>query len=128
LTPGGKGTNQAAAAAKLGSSVTMVGRVGDDTFGPVLVANLERLGADTQHVTVDPQASTGTAIVIVDAEGENCIVVSAGANGCTSKEDVDRAVSLLQQAQSVFQELCSHARYAAYKATAGLHARRRSMM
>ena len=99
MIPGGKGANQAAAAAKLGCRVAMVGRVGDDAFGPRLIENLGQQAVDTRHVWLDDEAATGTAMIIVDDTGENSIVVSAGANGRVSKQDVDRVEELLCQAQ-----------------------------
>lgn len=99
LIPGGKGANQAAAAAKLGGQVAMVGRVGGDAFGPRLIENLSRQGVDTSHVGTDDGAATGTAVIIVDDTGENSIVVSAGANGRVSRGDIDRVEELLSQAK-----------------------------
>ena len=97
--PGGKGANQAAAAARLGSPVAMVGRVGDDAFGPQLIENLDRQGVETSHVVVDDRAATGTAMIIVDDTGENSIVISAGANGRVNRRDMDRAEGLLSRAR-----------------------------
>jgi len=97
--PGGKGANQAAAAARLGASVEMIGRVGNDTFGPALVDNLRNQGVGTAHVTVDPQAPSGTAMIIVDNQGENSIVVAAGANGRVSVVDLQAARTLLAEAR-----------------------------
>jgi len=99
MIPGGKGANQAAAAARLGGSVTMVGRVGDDAFGPNLTENLARQGVDTSKVRVDSETSTGVAIIIVDDTGENSIVISAGANGQVSQEDVNAAKDLINGAE-----------------------------
>ena len=97
--PGGKGANQAAAAVKLGSKVALVGRVGDDAFGPRLIDSLKQLGVNTNHVRIDAEAATGTAIIIVNEGGENSIVVSPGANGRVAKEDIDRIDKLLDQAK-----------------------------
>lgn len=99
LIPGGKGANQAAAAAKLGGQVAMVGRVGGDAFGPRLIENLSWQGVDTSHVGTDDGAATGTAVIIVDDTGENSIVVSAGANGRVSSGDIDRVEELLSRAK-----------------------------
>jgi ribokinase len=101
LVPGGKGANQAAAAARLGGRVAMVGRVGGDVFGQQLRANLECLGVDIAYVVVDVEAVTGTAMVVVDGQGENRIIISAGANGRVSIMDVDRASNLMKQAQAL---------------------------
>ena len=92
IIPGGKGANQAVAAARQGAKVSMVGRVGNDSFGPTLTQNLQNNNVDTSHVRTD-SAATGTAIIVVDASGQNSIVLSPGANGKVTPTDVD-AVSL----------------------------------
>ena len=91
--PGGKGANQAVAAARQGGRVAMLGRVGKDNFGDFLLENLKQNQVDVSNVQRD-DASTGTAIIVVDANGQNSIVLSAGANGHVSSADVDRASSL----------------------------------
>lgn len=91
--PGGKGANQAVAAARQGASVAMLGRVGTDGFGDFLLNNLKQNQVDVSNVQRD-NASTGTAIIVVDANGQNSIVLSAGANGNVSSADVDHASSL----------------------------------
>ncbi|GAA5022350.1 ribokinase [Terrabacter aeriphilus] len=78
---GGKGGNQAAAAARAGADVAMLARVGDDGPGRAYVERLRRLGIDTSDVSTSPGAPTGTAYITVDEEGENAIIVVAGANG-----------------------------------------------
>jgi ribokinase len=88
IIPGGKGANQAVAAARQGTSVAMVGRVGSDSFGPTLTKNLQQNNVDISHIITDP-ASTGTAIIVVDAYGQNSIVLSPGANGKVTPADVD---------------------------------------
>jgi len=96
---GGKGANQAVAAARLGASVSMLGRVGKDNFGGFLLDNLKQNNVDTTLVKRD-DASTGTAIIIVDSNGQNSIVLSAGANGKVSSTDLasfsDHKLLLLQ--------------------------------
>lgn len=89
IIPGGKGANQAVAAARQGASVAMVGRVGNDSFGPELIDNLRRNHVDTSHVQVDSQSATGTAIIVVAANGQNNIVLSPGGNGRVSPADVE---------------------------------------
>src|SRR5258706_521544 len=90
VIPGGKGANQAVAAARLGANVSMLGRVGKDNFGDFLLNNLKSNNVDSQHVQRD-DASTGTATIIVDSNGQNSIVLSAGANGKVSSADVESA-------------------------------------
>ena len=99
MIPGGKGANQAAAAAKLGGQVAMVGRVGGDAFGSVLIENLARQGVDTERVSIDQETSTGVAVITVDDTGENRIIISAGANDRVDMSDVDGAEELLREAR-----------------------------
>ncbi len=90
VIPGGKGANQAVAAARHGSRVSMLGHVGKDNFGDFLLNNLKENRVDVQYLQRDA-ASTGTAIIVVDSNGQNSIVLSAGANGNVSSEDVNTA-------------------------------------
>src|SRR5512134_3046745 len=87
VIPGGKGANQAVAAARHGANVSMLGRVGNDGFGDFLLDNLKENQVDFSHVRRD-RASTGTAIIVVDANVQNSIVLSACANGKVSSADV----------------------------------------
>jgi ribokinase len=93
--PGGKGANQAVAAARLGAVVGFVGRVGADDAGRRLRDGLAAEGVDVAHVRVDPDAPTGMALIAVDGAGENTIVVSPGANARVSGSDVEAARDLL---------------------------------
>lgn len=88
---GGKGANQAAAAALLGAQVAFLGRVGDDGFGEPLVEALAEKGVDTSLVEATPNSSTGTAVITVTPDGENDITVAPGANRSLTIEDVDAA-------------------------------------
>ncbi len=88
IIPGGKGANQALAAARLGAIVSMAGRVGSDSFGPTLIHNLRENGVDITDIRTDPGA-TGTAIIMVEASGQNVIVLSPGANGKVVPNDVE---------------------------------------
>ena len=83
---GGKGANQAVAAAGAGAEVLMLGAVGDDDPGRAYLARLSGLGIDTAGVVVLPDEPTGTALIVVDEAGENTIVVAAGANGRVGDE------------------------------------------
>jgi ribokinase len=103
--PGGKGANQAAAAARLGAGVEMIGRVGADSFGPTLMANLRDQGVGVEHVTVDERASTGVALIIVDDKGENSIVVVPGANGRVAIGNLHAARDLLSEARFLVAQL-----------------------
>jgi ribokinase len=102
---GGKGANQAVAAARLGAQVNMVGRVGDDTYGQVQLSNLAADGVDTTFVTVDPKAHTGVALITVDDVGENSIVVSPGANWHVSATNVEAAKAAISGADMLLLQL-----------------------
>jgi ribokinase len=87
--PGGKGANQAVAAARLGAKIRMVGRVGDDLFGDELRRNLESDGVDLQFVRRSRQMASGVAMICVDACGRNSIVVTAGANSDLTTAEIE---------------------------------------
>jgi ribokinase len=86
--PGGKGANQAYAAARLGGRVFMIGRVGTDADGDLLATSLQQAGVDVANVTRDPEATTGLALITLDNAGENQIVLVSGANGRLEPEHV----------------------------------------
>ena len=92
---GGKGANQAVAAARLGASTYMVGRLGKDEFGRQLLSDLQAAGVHTDGVLVDEAASSGVAVIAVDDAGENNIIIVAGANGQVNQQDVERLSDLL---------------------------------
>jgi ribokinase len=93
FTPGGKGANQAVAAARLGADVRMVGCVGDDDFGRRLLAALRTEGIDADAVRIVPGVPTGLAMIAVDEAAENLIVVAPGANHHVGPPDVAAATS-----------------------------------
>lgn len=103
--PGGKGANQAVAAARLGAQVAMVGRVGQDAFGGPLLANLAANGVDHAWVQEDPDAATGVALIEVDDAGRNSIVVVSGANMRLTPADVDAAQPAMAGAQALLLQL-----------------------
>ncbi len=86
--PGGKGANQALAAAKLGAEVALIGRVGGDAMAGEALALLRAGGVDLSGVAIDPAAPTGVALIAVDPSGENQIVVAAGANHAVKVENL----------------------------------------
>ncbi len=89
IFPGGKGANQAVAAARLGAKVAMVGRVGKDSFGTTLIDNLKNNKVDVRHILRDDSTPTGTAVIVLDSHGQNTIVVSPGANGKVNSTDIE---------------------------------------
>ncbi len=103
--PGGKGANQAVAAARLGVQVSMVGRVGRDVYADALLDNLEAAGVDHTFVAQDPEAATGVALIVVDDAGQNSIVVASGANMRLSPADVDAAESAIADADVLVLQL-----------------------
>lgn len=102
--PGGKGGNQAVAAARLGSPVAMVGHVGSDAFGDELIASLKADGIDVQAVA-RAGAGTGTALITVDATGQNRIVVVPGANAAVTPDFVEAHAELIRSAAVLLLQL-----------------------
>ena len=102
---GGKGANQAAAAALLGASVKFLGRVGDDGFGEPLVEALADKGVDTSLIEASPDSSTGTAFITVTPDGENAITVAPGANRTLSADDVDDASDAIGDARVLVAQM-----------------------
>jgi ribokinase len=103
---GGKGANQAVAAAKLGAEVVMVTNLGDDGLGESALKNFESLGIDTRHVRRIANQSTGTATILVDAaSGDNAILIVAGANGDLSAADVEAASEALKRCDLILLQL-----------------------
>src|SRR5260370_30820502 len=92
---GGKGANQAVAAARLGGRVSMVGRVGADPFGAALVEQLVDAGVDTRGVTRDPALPTRAALILGDTAGQNQIAVAPAANQAGGGEDGSAALAML---------------------------------
>lgn len=102
---GGKGANQAVAAAKMGGSVMMVSKVGDDLFAPNTVANLKQQGVDTQFVTTAPGTSSGVAPIFVDDQSQNRILIIKGANQQLKPADIDAAAEALKACQLIILQL-----------------------
>lgn len=102
---GGKGANQAVAAARLGAEVHLIGRVGDDELGGRLLAGLEENGVRTGAVKATRGAASGVAAILVGENGENSIVVAPGANGLLAPADIDAAEGLIRRAAVVVAQL-----------------------
>lgn len=96
--PGGKGANQALAVSRLGGKAALVGRIGDDSFGEQLCLNLASNAVDIQSVRKEMGETTGVALIVVEENGENRIIVVPGANGKVNREDVDGAEHLIRSA------------------------------
>jgi ribokinase len=96
IGPGGKGANAAVAAARSGGETVLVGCVGDDDFGRMLLRHLREAGVGVEVVGVDPQAATAVAFIMIDAQGENTILVVNGANDRLSAKAVERALESQQ--------------------------------
>lgn len=105
MAPGGKGANQAAAAARLGAAVTFVGRVGADHFGKLLIDNANRFGINTQFIVKDAEAYTGIALITVDRRGNNIISVAQGADSHCRSEDVDMADEVIKSCDILLVQL-----------------------
>jgi len=103
--PGGKGANQAVAAARLGGDVHMIGRVGDDDFGKRLLAGLGSSGVNIDRVPITKGIASGVAMILVDAKGQNSITVAPGANFKVSTKDIDAAKDLIASAAAVVLQL-----------------------
>jgi ribokinase len=103
--PGGKGANQAVAAAHLGAQVSIIGRVGDDAFANSLLENLASAGVDHKLVTRDLENATGVALIVVDDNGENSIVVASGANMHLTPADVESAEEAIAAADVLLLQL-----------------------
>jgi ribokinase len=102
--PGGKGANQAFAAARLGAPVSMIGMLGSDAFGAQLRASLEQAGVDTRTVDVAP-GSSGIALITAADNGENAIVVVGGANAQLLPRDLDRHLEVIRAAGMLLTQL-----------------------
>ena len=103
--PGGKGANQAVAAARLGGKCRMIGRVGRDGFGDALLANMKAEGIDCSHIMPTDDAPTGVAMIIVDSQGENSIVVASGANYRLTPDDIFPRAEAFEQARVLVLQL-----------------------
>jgi ribokinase len=105
MAAGGKGANQAVAAARAGGRVIFVARVGGDVFGERALAGFEAAGLDTRFVLQAPGSSSGVALIAVDERGENSISVASGANALLSVDDVGRAGEAFAAADIVLVQL-----------------------
>jgi ribokinase len=116
VNPGGKSANQAVAASLLGGAVSLIGAVGDDSNGEMLLSSAAGAGVDISHVRTSHSAATGVAVIAVDAQGENNIIIAAGANGTLAPADVAAAADEFDGASVVC--LCLEVRLETVEAAA----------
>lgn len=102
---GGKGANQAVAIAKLGIPVSLVGQVGDDTFGQTLINSLQSSGVNTDGININSHTYSGIASIVVDRYGANTIACAGGANNLVREAEIEQFKKLLPQAKIVLLEL-----------------------
>jgi ribokinase len=102
---GGKGANQAVGCAKLGIKTYFIGKFGNDDFGETLSKNMRKDGVDLDHIFIDEQESTGTALITVDNEGQNEIIVISGSNMKLSPSDIENKVKLFGKVKVVLAQL-----------------------
>ncbi len=105
MAPGGKGANQAVAAAKLGANVFFIAKLGDDIFGAKSLDNFTAEGVNTKYVSKTPDAPSGIALIMVDQKGNNSIVVAPGANSKLTPEDVEKAKPDIAASAAVVAQL-----------------------
>lgn len=105
LSPGGKGANQAVAAARLGAEVSMIGRVGKDTFGSEMLEIIRNEGIHIEHISVSEHEATGVASIVIEEDGENRIIVVPGANIELTVEDIQALEAVISQAKIIVLQL-----------------------
>jgi len=105
MNPGGKGANQAVAAARLGGKVSFIAKTGDDVFGKQARQIFENENINTDYLVTDPGHPSGVALITVDAKGENCIVVAPGSNGYLSQGDIELAREEILRSDIVLMQL-----------------------
>ena len=105
MNPGGKGANQAVAAARLGGKVTFIAKVGNDPFGIRSIDQYKAEGIGTKHVLIDKEQPSGVALILVDAYGENSIAVASGANAHLLPADIDHAQKTVEEGDILLMQL-----------------------
>lgn len=105
MNPGGKGANQAVAAARLGGKVTFIGKTGNDIFGRQARQLFEEEGINTQYLVSDPKNPSGVALITVDKNAENCIVVASGANAALVPKDLKKAEQEIISSSIILMQL-----------------------
>ena len=105
MNPGGKGANQAVAASRLGGNVTLISKTGNDVFGKQSVMLYAAENIKTDFIYSDPKHPSGVALITVDSQGENCIVVASGANAYLTPSDIDKASAEIENSDLVLMQL-----------------------
>lgn len=105
LVPGGKGANQACALGRLGADVVMLGAIGQDLYGYNIKKNLSESGVDVSFLSERTEVNTGIAMITVNRDGDNCIVVVSGANNTMSSVDIDEKIDLIKKCDIVIFQL-----------------------
>lgn len=111
---GGKGSNQAVAAAKLGADVSFIGRIGNDKYGQDAIRMYEKFGMSKESLIVDSSIHSGISVILIDKNGHNSIMVVLGANLNLCEQDIDRAEEILRQSQIVGFQLENSAEVVSY--------------
>lgn len=105
MNPGGKGANQAVAIARMGGNVTFISKTGNDLFGRQSVEIYGDENIVTDYIFSDQHLPSGVALIMVDRNGENCIVVASGANGSLSPKDIEKARNVIESADILLMQL-----------------------
>ena len=105
MNPGGKGANQAVAAAKLGALVTFACKIGDDIFGRQAIEGFKSEGINVDHIMIDNDHPSGVALILVDEKGENSIAVASGANGSLQVEELEKVIAQIKKDDIVLFQL-----------------------
>ncbi|NHJ01193.1 MAG: ribokinase [Candidatus Heimdallarchaeota archaeon] len=105
---GGKGANQAVAAARSGSKVKFIGRVGNDNFGNQMISNLKKESIDVKNIIIDQTNPSGVAFILLDAQGQNMISVAPGANALVSLKEIFNIKTIIEDASAVVVQMEIH--------------------
>lgn len=105
MNPGGKGANQAVAAARLGGDVYFITKTGNDLFGKRAIEQYQEEGIHVDYIQSDPELPSGVALITVDKKGENVISVASGANGALLPKDIEDARTLIENCELLLMQL-----------------------
>jgi ribokinase len=105
MNPGGKGANQAVAASRMGGNVTLISKTGNDVFGKQSVMLYTAENIKTDYIFSDPKHPSGVALITVDSQGENCIVVASGANAYLNPSDIEKASAEIESSDLILMQL-----------------------